>query len=900
MTQRGDIELLITLDDGTIVKQFGQIKQIAKSTGQKASESFSSEFTGKIRQGIDNIKSDIRGIAGIFAAQFVAGQAIRTFTEIEDALIGVGKTTNLAGAELKAFGAEIDAVSRQLPLGQAELLELAKVAGQLGITGSNDLSKFAQTVAKLGTATNLSGEEAALTLSRFIGLTGLANDQIDQLASSITFLGNNFKVQEAELADFGLELARSTKAFNVGATDVLGLATALRELGAPTESASTAISKLFLGINSAVAKGGSELQKFASAAGVTGDVFAETFRRDSFEGFELLLRGLAQIDQNQIPNVLEQLGFTDQRTFKTIIPLVQGIEQLSVATDAAAKSFAENTALEEEFQKATQSLSAQFNIFLNNVKSLTSQLIGALAPVFKDVLGLFSAGISLVGELLRGFTGLAGGVENLARGFRVLTLAFVSFKAVAVFDRITNTFGMLNKASGKFLVGIRKIQLSISSNGFSGAFLNQAEKISLGFLKARASSLKFINSVKQGRFSLKAITTSLGRFTLRAATSFSKANIAAKAFSVTLKGLRIGIKVLKASLTLGLTLALDFAIEKFIELSDKVGGFSNAAKLAFLQAKLSILDFVRSITTKIPFLSKFFGPGGSLTLEILETAKAINDLFGGEGGSRGTASLIGDDVVNNTKSDLSAISGSLMEFRDNNLVFIEQNRELFRSYLDELTNLSEEQKNKLLTINTESAEFQNAALTKQLENAKTKTQETLRVQEQAAKQNAQIINNGLADAFARTGQALANGENAWAAFGKGVLGILGDLAIAVGKNIVAQAVALEALALALTNPLTAPAALAAGGALIVLGAALKALAGGGGESSSANTPSGQVGSAAQEQFAPADLGEADVQQAGPSIAVNISGNVLDRRETGLEIAEIIRESFDGNGVVFNT
>ncbi len=79
------------------------------------------------------------------------------------------------------------------------------------------------------------------------------------------------------------------------------------------------------------------------------------------------------------------------------------------------------------------------------------------------------------------------------------------------------------------------------------------------------------------------------------------------------------------------------------------------------------------------------------------------------------------------------------------------------------------------------------------------------------------------------GNALANGTNVAENAGKALLGVLGDLAIKIGKIILATGIGLEGLKGALTNPFTAgPAAIATGVLLIGAGAALKGLAGGSG------------------------------------------------------------------------
>lgn len=67
---------------------------------------------------------------------------------------------------------------------------------------------------------------------------------------------------------------------------------------------------------------------------------------------------------------------------------------------------------------------------------------------------------------------------------------------------------------------------------------------------------------------------------------------------------------------------------------------------------------------------------------------------------------------------------------------------------------------------------------------------------------------------------LINGENAWGNFGNAALGALGDMAVAVGKTIMQEGIAVEAAKMALTT-MSGIGAIVAGAALVAIGSALK-------------------------------------------------------------------------------
>ena len=161
------------------------------------------------------------------------------------------------------------------------------------------------------------------------------------------------------------------------------------------------------------------------------------------------------------------------------------------------------------------------------------------------------------------------------------------------------------------------------------------------------------------------------------------------------------------------------------------------------------------------------------------------------------------------------------------------------------------------------------------------------------------IVGGISRGIQNITNALLKGENVFEAFAGSVLSTFGDLAIQLGEFYIAQGIA--NLALKSVDP---TGTIAAGAGLIALGTILKSFfaAGGSGGAEPASTASGGpvagggLSSPASDVFTNPD----EVQKKGPDIAVNIQGNVLDRRETGLEIVSIINEAFEQQGAVVRT
>lgn len=164
------------------------------------------------------------------------------------------------------------------------------------------------------------------------------------------------------------------------------------------------------------------------------------------------------------------------------------------------------------------------------------------------------------------------------------------------------------------------------------------------------------------------------------------------------------------------------------------------------------------------------------------------------------------------------------------------------------------------------------------------------------KQVSQTFVNGFSNAFAAVGKALVEGQNVFGAFGKAILTTLGQVAVQMGTFYIATGAAMLFMPGGQGNALGL---IAGGAALSVLGGVLMALGGGGGgvSASGQTAPGGAPG--ATVGGSGSDMGLASEEERirpNTGVVVNIQGNVLDRRQTGLEIAQIINESFDTDGV----
>lgn len=137
--------------------------------------------------------------------------------------------------------------------------------------------------------------------------------------------------------------------------------------------------------------------------------------------------------------------------------------------------------------------------------------------------------------------------------------------------------------------------------------------------------------------------------------------------------------------------------------------------------------------------------------------------------------------------------------------------------------------------------------------------------------------------------ALQKGENAISAFAKSFIGVIGDLSIQLGTQLIVAGIGLQQL-----FSLNPAGAIAFGVALVAIGTLLKGFAGGGASSS---IPSGQDAVTSPVLDGGAGGATDGLQDPGSRVQVTIQGDVLDGDETGLRIADILKEQGFQNAVI---
>ena len=211
----------------------------------------------------------VTGIAGMGAAMlFTIGAA----SKFEDSFAGIKKTVDASDAEFDRLAISIRQLATEIPIATSQLNQIGELGGQLGVETSG-LPVFIETIAKLGVATRLSTETAALSLARLQTIFQLPEEEIARLGSTLVELGNNFAALEDEILSTSLRLAAGAKVAGATVQDTLAIATALQAVGVQSQAGGTAMARVFQAITQAVNGGEQQLSAFLRVTGMTREQF---------------------------------------------------------------------------------------------------------------------------------------------------------------------------------------------------------------------------------------------------------------------------------------------------------------------------------------------------------------------------------------------------------------------------------------------------------------------------------------------------------------------------------------------------------------------------------------------------------------------------------------------------
>lgn len=403
----------------TLKKKQGEAADKAMTFGDKAGQAFNQVHEAIVAAGI---AVALKEIYEYFAS---CAQASMDF---ESAITGVAKTTDLTDEELAAMSDSIKALSTEIPATTEEIAAVTEAAGQLGIQ-KDALLDFTEIMTMLGTATNMTADEAATSLARFANITGMATDNYGRLGSVIVDLGNNFATTESEIVAMGTRLASAGKLAGLTEPEIMALAAAMSSVGIEAEAGGTAMTQTLNAIEKTVAKGGDDLAEFARIAGMSSEEFSSAWKNDAMSALTSFIGGLGKLDEQGESTVLvlEDLGLTGIRQSNMLKALGLAADQMTGAVNTANTAWQQNTALTNEANKRYATAQSRLTMMQNAYNNLKVAIGDAYTPALSEAYGVGTKVLNEITKFVQANPGVVAAITGLSTALGAAAVAAAAF-----------------------------------------------------------------------------------------------------------------------------------------------------------------------------------------------------------------------------------------------------------------------------------------------------------------------------------------------------------------------------------------------------------------------------------------------------------------------------------------
>ncbi len=419
--------------------------------------------TGKTSKSIDQVSRSFKQLAihvgklmAIYGSAKGVISAVNMLKDMENQLADVAKTTGLTGLELELFNKTLQDLSKKLQgIKYSELLDIAAAAGQLGVSGTDDLTTFTEAVAKIAVATEYTSAEAAVAFGKLGNAIGLPVSEIENLASSVNELSASTAATVSEITNVAQRMAGTASLFGLTAGEITGLAATMKSLGITTEVSGSAMQKILMEMQNRVGA-------FADFSGMKMEEFAALMEDKPVEALKLFFKAANQLSSSDLTQSLDALGLSGIQVAATVTKLSQNYGLMVQKMEEGTVAFKENLSIQEEyeikaktFQSSLMSMKSSVEVFvytlggplLNALKQSTDDItkmiesmgeddvrafaeaIGATAKALGEMLVILIKAVAAVSRFSSEYSDLVGTLILVAGAFKAATIATAAFGA---------------------------------------------------------------------------------------------------------------------------------------------------------------------------------------------------------------------------------------------------------------------------------------------------------------------------------------------------------------------------------------------------------------------------------------------------------------------------------------
>ena len=357
-------------------------------------ETFWERFNRKMNDWQTTLAAGAAAVTGVVMA---GRYAVNAYAEMDAEMANVRKFTGMTAEQVALLNQEFQKIDTRTS--REDLNRLAQEAGRLGKTSQEDVLGFVKAADQINVALDDLGDGATLTLSKLTNIFGdearLGTERsLLAVGSVINELSQNCTASAPYLAQFSQRLAGVGAQAGMTIPQLMAFAAVLDSQGQAVEMSATALSKLIMDLFK-------ETDKIAQATGLDLEKFKATLESSTNEGLLMLLDRLHELGgMDVLAPVFKDMGEEGARASAVISALAGNVDTVRWQQEEANKAFQEATSVTKEFNVQNNTVQAGLDKARKRLTELAVELGEKLAPVMKHVISSTTLILKVMSSLI--------------------------------------------------------------------------------------------------------------------------------------------------------------------------------------------------------------------------------------------------------------------------------------------------------------------------------------------------------------------------------------------------------------------------------------------------------------------------------------------------------------------
>ena len=362
---------------------------------------------------------------------------IKVYMDLEESQADLRK---MLGNEAKKYYKDIEKISKESPLSQPELYEIAGSLAQSGIVG-NEIVEYTNKAQKLKVAFDMSTEASGEFLAKTKEQLGLTKQQVFSFADTINYMADNTASSAAQLVEFSNRIGGVARTMNVSKEANIAFGATLISIGKTPEVAATGLKQLYGRLVAGNAATKSQKKAFEQL-GLDAQQVAKSMVSDGEGTIIRVLERIKQLPKHLQASTIKQL-FGDE-ALDSVAGLSEKVEDLKKNLEGA-KSEMSADAVEKEYANRMNTLANTLKVSKNKVMNSLAKVGEALAPTINKILEWLSPLLDdKFSKWIEKNPELTSGIMKIVGAFSILSIMLGGFQYLLTpLLRLFNSFNTI-------------------------------------------------------------------------------------------------------------------------------------------------------------------------------------------------------------------------------------------------------------------------------------------------------------------------------------------------------------------------------------------------------------------------------------------------------------------------